>query len=164
MTDVAARRGGQVPHSPADRRTPVTFETTMNRVLKVGLAGSAAAMLIAAAVGFLAAGAPGVYGGLIGIAVPVAFFGLTAVVGKVTARLALQYLAGAILGSWLLKLIVLMVVLWWLRGEDFYSSGAFFIAFAVGTIGFLAVETTIMLRARMLYVEPAESSPGETPR
>ncbi|WP_320784620.1 hypothetical protein [Streptomyces sp. CRN 30] len=139
---------------------PVTVSEAMLAVLRIGLLSAVAAAVVAGGIGALVDGWAGVAGGLLGIAVPVAFLAVTAVVGMVTARLAPQQLAAAVMGSWLIKIILLMVVLWLLQGRDFFSIWMFFGAFLVGTFGFLALETAVLYRARLAYVNP-DSGQGE---
>ncbi|GAA2244594.1 hypothetical protein GCM10010145_09320 [Streptomyces ruber] len=139
---------------------PVTVSEAMLKVLRLGLTGAVAAAVVAVGIGYLVDGGAGAVGGLLGIAVPVGFLAVTAVVGLVTARLAPHQLAAAVMGSWLIKIILLMVVLWLLQGRDFFSTWMFFGAFLVGTFGFLALEAVILYRARLAYVN-VDSGHGE---
>lgn len=133
---------------------PVTVSEAMLRVLRLGLLGALLAAAVAALVGYAVDGGAGAVGGLLGIAVPVVFLAVTALVGLVTVRLAPQQLAAAVMGSWLIKIILLILVLWLLQGRDFFSTWMFFGAFLVGTFGFLALEAMVLYRARMAYVNP----------
>ncbi|GAA2472497.1 hypothetical protein GCM10010406_05270 [Streptomyces thermolineatus] len=132
----------------------MTVSEAMLRVLRLGLLGALAAAAVAALVGYAVDGGAGAVGGLLGIAVPVVFLAVTALVGLVTVRLAPQQLAAAVMGSWLIKIILLVLVLWLLQGRDFFSTWMFFGAFLVGTFGFLALEAMVLYRARMAYVNP----------
>lgn len=126
----------------------------MSRLLRTGLVGFAVALPVVALVGFLVDGGPGVWGAVLGLALPLAFFSITAVVALVTVRLRPEYLGAAVLGSWLLKIIVLIAVLVPLSHADFYNRVVFFVVLLLGTFGYLALEAVIVLRTKVPYVEP----------
>lgn len=130
----------------------------MARVLGIGGIAFAIALPVAAALGWLLAGGPGLWGAVIGMAIPVAFFSITAAVALWTARVRVELLGVAVLGSWLLKLVVLIGVLVVLRDADFYSRPALFAALLVGTAGYLVLEAIVVTRTRVPYVEPVPSS------
>ena len=130
----------------------------MSAVLKWGTAGSLVATVIAAAIGWLVDGSAGLWGGVIGIAIPVAFYSITVVVALVTLRVRPEVFGAAVLGSWVVKIAVLIGVLAALSNADFYSRGAFFIAFVVGTVGYLVAEAVIVVKTRVPFIEPRESA------
>jgi len=120
----------------------------MTAVLRWGTTGSIVVI----------AGSQGLWGGILGIVIPVAFFSITVVVALVTLRVNPQVFGAAILGSWVVKIVLLIVVLAVLSGADFYSRTVFFIAFVIGTIGYLLTEAIIVIKTRVPYLEPRESS------
>lgn len=128
----------------------------MTAVLRWGSLGSLIAMVVAIVIGFLIAGMPGLWGGLLGIAIPVAFFTITVVVAVVTVRVRPEVFGAAILGSWLIKIVVLIAVLAVLSRADFYNRAIFFAAFVVGTVGYLVTEAIIVVRTRVPYIEPQQ--------
>ncbi len=130
----------------------------MSAVLRWGTAGSIVAMVLAGGIGWLVDGTDGLWGGVLGIVIPVAFFSITVIVALVTLRVNPQVFGAAILGSWVVKLALLIVVLALLSGADFYSRTVFFIAFVVGTIGYLLTEAIIVIKTRVPYLEPREST------
>ena len=83
------------------------------------------------------------------------FLGITAA-ALFTARLSPSTLGAAVLGSWLLKIVVLLVALIALDGRDFYSRGVF-VVFLLGTAGFLVVEAIVVVRTKVPYVEPTDA-------
>ena len=103
---------------------------------------------------------PGVWGALLGAAVGGGFVLFTAVVVLATANSEPTTLAAVLLGSWLLKLILAIVVMVVLRGMDFYSRGTFVAVIALAVVGLLAVETRAVLGAKDPYVEPLPSGPA----
>lgn len=130
----------------------------MTAVLRWGTAGSIVAMVLAGGIGWLVDGTEGFWGGVLGIVIPVSFFSITVIVALVTLRVNPQVFGAAILGSWVVKLALLIVVLALLSGADFYSRTVFFIAFVVGTIGYLLTEAIIVIKTRVPYLEPREST------
>ena len=130
----------------------------MTAVLRWGSLGSLIAMVVAVVIGFLVAGMPGLWGALLGIAIPVAFFSITVIVALITVRVRPEVFGAAILGSWLIKIVVLIAVLAVLSRADFFDRGIFFAAFVVGTVGYLVTEAIIVVRTRVPYIEPENRS------
>ena len=113
-------------------------------------------------VGYLVAGVPGFWGGLLGVGIAVAFFTLTVVVALVTARFHPTLLGIVVMVSWLVKMGLLVVILVFLRSADFYSRPVFFLSLLVCTFGYLGMEAWIVNRTKVLYLE-TEFAPT-TPR
>lgn len=130
----------------------------MSAVLKWGTVGSVVVMVLAAGVGWLVDGSAGMWGAILGIAIPVAFYSITVIVALVTLRVRPEVFGAAILGSWVVKIAVLIGVLAALSNADFYSRGAFFVAFVVGTVGYLVAEALIVVKTRVPFIEPREST------
>ncbi len=139
-------------HSPSGPLPGV--QRPMRAVLRWGTLAALGALVVAGGVGYLIDGTSGLWGGVLGIAVPVAFFTVTVVVALVTVRLRPEILGAAILGSWIVKLIILIAVLAALSNADFYNRTVFFIAFTLGTVGYLVLEAVIVVRTRVPYTEP----------
>lgn len=127
----------------------------MRRVLRLGTGGFLAALPLATLIGFVIDGASGAWGALLGMAIPVAFFSVTAAIALWTMRVRPEWLGAAVLGSWLIKVIVLIAVLAWLSNATFYNRAIFFVMLLVGTVGYLVVEAAIVLRTRVPYIDPS---------
>lgn len=128
----------------------------MSAVLKWGTVGSVIVMVVAAGIGWLIAGTPGLWGAILGIAIPVAFYSITVIVALVTLRVRPGVFGAAILGSWIVKIALLVVVLAILSRTDFYNRGVFFVAFLIGTIGYLVAEALIVVKTRVPFIEPSQ--------
>jgi hypothetical protein len=139
---------------PAARPAPTALVAPMRRMLRVGTIAALVALPASALVGWLLGGAPGAWGALIGMGLAVAFFGVTVAVALATARMDPTRLGIWVLGSWLVKMVLLIVVLALLRDADFYSRPALFAALLVGTAGSLLLEARIVTSTRVPYVEP----------
>ena len=134
--------------------TVTTHKQSAKTALTVGLVAWMGLTAVAVAIGAAIAGKPGVWAAVIGSGIAGVFFLLTAGVAVVTSAMNPAYLGGAILGSWLIKIIVLMGVLAWLRNEDFYHRGILFGTLIVTTFGMLILESVLVTRAKVPYVEP----------
>jgi hypothetical protein len=139
--------------TPASRRGPTALVTPMRRVLRVGLIASLVALPVAVVLGYLVAGAAGAWGAAIGMGIAVGFFAITVGVALGTASMDATALGASVLGSWLIKMILLIVVLVLLRDADFYSRPVLFLALLVGTIGTLVLEALVVTRTQVPYTE-----------
>lgn len=137
---------------------PATPLPALRRVLVVGGLGAALALPLAAVLGWLVDGSAGLWGAVLGVAVPVLFFGATVVLALVTVRLSPGALGTAVLVSWLVKLVLLVVVLLLLDRLDGWSRPVFGVAFLLSVAGWLALEAWLVLRTRQPYVTPRPSS------
>ena len=104
--------------------------------------------------GLLIAGSAGLTGALLGIAIPSVFFGTTLAVALLTGRTAGPALGAVVLGSWLVKLVVLVVVLAVLKPLTFYDRPVFGVALLGWTAVLLGLEVRVIKNTRQLYVEP----------
>ncbi len=132
----------------------------LRTAVRHGVLGLIVLTVLAAGVSALFLGLPGVWGALLGAAVGGGFVLFTAVVVLATARSEPATLAAVLLGSWLLKLILAIIVMVVLRGMDFYSRGAFVAVIALAVVGLLALETRAVLGAKMTYVQPSTQGPA----
>jgi Ca2+/Na+ antiporter len=121
--------------------------------LRKGLLAWAVLTVALSAIGYLVSGESGVWGALLASVLAGSFFAVTGIVAALTANLDVQYLGFAVLGSWLLKIVVLLGALFWLRGQDFYDRPIFFITLLLETIVLLVLEAVLVTRAPVPYVE-----------
>jgi hypothetical protein len=121
--------------------------------LRKGLLAWAVLTVALSAIGFLVSGESGVWGALLASVLAGSFFAVTGIVAALTVNLDVQYLGFAVLGSWLLKIVVLLGALFWLRGQDFYDRPIFFITLLLETVVLLVLEAVLVTRAPVPYVE-----------
>jgi hypothetical protein len=143
----------------------VTMAPVLKLALRYGVIFAVAVAIVAGSIGFLVAGTPGLIGGLLGAALAAVFLGLTAVSFLIAGRVAKgdstsPVFFGIVIGVWLLKLIVFIVVEVLLRGQPWFNPLVFFGSVVVVVIGSLVLDAVAMYRARMPYVDV--SLPGET--
>lgn len=136
---------GPAPSAWADR--PVA-------AARAGLLALVPFVPVAALVGLLAAGREGVVGALLGSLVPATVLLLTWTAAEIGARRSAQGFAGVMLGSYLVKLVLVGVVLALVRdvgGADRTSLG---IAAISGLMLALVVEARVISSTKAPYVEP----------
>ena len=121
--------------------------------LRKGLVAWAFLTVALSAIGYLVSAESGVWGALLASVLAGSFFAVTGIVAALTSNLDVQYLGFAVLGSWLLKIVVLLGALFWLRGQDFYDRPIFFITLLLETIVLLVLEAVLVTRAPVPYVE-----------
>lgn len=133
------------PSAWADR--PVT-------AARLGLLSLAAFVPVAALLGLLVAGREGLVGALLGSLVPTVVLLLTWGAAELGARRSATAFAGLMLGSYLVKLVVVGGVLAVVRDVDGSSRGALGLAAIGGLLLALVVEARVVASTRLPYVEP----------
>jgi len=108
-------------------------------------------------IGWFTAGLPGVWGALIGVAL--AGLCCAATVWSVAHTIGADStaIATSVLGTWLVKLVLIIITLVFLRGREFYNPYVLFGVLALGVLGSVAIEAYCVHRSRMSYVDVAPS-------
>ncbi|WP_425956414.1 hypothetical protein [Xylanimonas sp. McL0601] len=110
--------------------------------------------VLGVAVGALVAGMAGVWGALVGVALA-GFFCATTIWSMLrTVGASPTAMAGVVMGAWVAKIIVLIVVLAVLRGRDFYDPWVLITVVAIGAIGSSLLDYRAVQRGRVPYVQP----------
>jgi hypothetical protein len=135
------------------------------RALRDGTIFALAVAVIGGIVGWLVAGAPGLFGGLLGAALAAVFLGLTAVSILVGGRAAQGDLTspvffGVVLGTWVLKILLFVVFAFWLRAQSWIDGRVFFAVVIIAVIGSLVLDLLAFIRTRVPYVSDVEL-PGD---
>lgn len=128
----------------------------LTRVLRIGGPVALGYILLATGAGHFWAGSWGSFGGMFGALVPTVFLGITAISGVWARRLKPELLGFVILGSWLIKMIVLIGFLAWFKQQDWYDKGTFFVTLLIGTFGLLMLEGWLVTRSPQYYVKVSE--------
>ncbi|MCL2464581.1 MAG: hypothetical protein FWF28_05885 [Micrococcales bacterium] len=113
-----------------------------------------ALLVLGLVVGGLLAGAPGVWGALIGWGLAVVFSTTTIVAMIRTSRSSPAAMAGVVMGTWLAKVVVVVVVLAVLRPLSFYSAPVLGAVLAIAVIGSAVLDYRAVTTGRVPYVEP----------
>lgn len=140
-----------VPPSAAD----AVFRTALRDMLV--LLGVLAVLGIG--LGALVAGTPGAWGALIGVSLALVFSGTTVVSMVMTTGASINRLAAVVMGAWLGKVLVIIVVLAVLQDMDFYSRPVLAIVLLLGVVGSALLDYRAVAQGRVPYVEPGGGAP-----
>jgi hypothetical protein len=121
---------------------------------RTGLLASLAFAPVAGLVGLLAAGQRGALGAALGCLVPASVLLLTWGAAELGARRSATAFAGLLMGSYLVKLVVVGLLLAVLRDADGADRTSLGIAAVVGLLLALVVEARVIASTRAPYVEP----------
>lgn len=113
--------------------------------------------LVGGVVGYLVAGTDGLWSALLGVLVAAAFLGITVASILIANRwfgdpLYVPIFFGIVLGGWILKFVVFLVLLLVLRGQPWVEPMVFFLALVASVLASLAVDVLVLLRMRMPHV------------
>lgn len=126
----------------------------LRRAMRWTLVLVGALVVLGSAVGVLVAGTEGLWGALVGAALAALFCATTVWSMQRTVGKPPTVMAGVVMGTWLAKIVVLIVVLAVLRGADFYDPYVLFVVLAIGAIGSALLDYLAVKGARMPYVQP----------
>ncbi len=124
------------------------------RIILWGAVLAVALAVVGGVVGLLVADTPGLLGGLLGAVLSVVFLGLTAVSVLVALRVSKgQMISGAffgiVMGTWLLKFVVFIVVLVLLRNQDWVDFPVLAFVIIAGVVGSLVIDVVAVAKARI---------------
>ncbi|PRQ12364.1 hypothetical protein C1Y63_01945 [Corynebacterium sp. 13CS0277] len=97
-------------------------------------------------------GMPGIWGALIGAAIGGGFVALTALSVLVTANTNPATTGAVVLGGWLLKIVVLLIILFAIRDLTFYHHVALFITAVAALLAMLGSEVWGVMKSRTTYI------------
>ncbi|WP_157008491.1 hypothetical protein [Agromyces laixinhei] len=145
---------------PESDRTP-TSNPVLQRALLWGAALAGVILVVSAVLGFLFAGVTGLLGALVGTLMAVVFMGVTAASILLANRfsgsdLFVGAFFGIVLGGWLLKFIVFIVLVVVLRGADWLDPTVLFLSLVAGVIASLVVDVLVVAKSRLPYVSDVE--------
>ncbi|WP_183418138.1 hypothetical protein [Microbacterium proteolyticum] len=137
-----------------EARRPLSSTPVLRTALVWGGIVTAALLVAGAAVGFAVGGAPGLGSALAGVAVSAIFLAVTAISILVANRwygdpLYVPIFFGIVLGGWLLKLILFIVAIAVLRGQDWVDLVVFYVALVISVLASLAVDVVVLMRMRI---------------
>lgn len=129
-------------------------------ILRTTLVWSAAVTAVLAVVGgligYLVAGESGLWSALAGVLLAAIFLGITGVSILIANRwfgtdLYVPLFFGIVLGGWLLKFVVFLIVLFVVRDQPWVNPTVFFLAIVVGVLAALMVDVIVLTRMRLPY-------------
>jgi hypothetical protein len=137
---------------------PSSTDLVFRQALRDMLVLLAGLTVLGVLIGYLVAGLPGVWGALIGVGVALLFSGTTVVSVQRTTHSAPATMMAVILGAWLAKIIIVIVLLVALKPLDFYNPQVLAIVMLLGVIGSAVLDARAVSRGRVGYFEPAAGS------
>jgi hypothetical protein len=151
------------PRHPADR-TP-TSNPVLRRALLWGAVLAAVIAVVGGLIGFVVAGSEGLVSALLGTLIAVVFMGITAGSILLANRFAgsdvfVGAFFGIVLGGWLLKFILFIVLVVVLRDADWLNPVVLFLSIVAGVIGSLVVDVLVVARSRLPYASDAQLPPA----
>jgi hypothetical protein len=137
-----------------EARRPLSSTPVLRTALVWGGIVTAVLLVAGAAVGFAVGGAGGLGSALSGVAVSAFFLAVTAISILVANRwfgdpLYVPIFFGIVLGGWLLKLILFIVAIAVLRGQDWVDLVVFYVALVISVLASLAVDVVVLMRMRI---------------
>lgn len=124
-------------------------DAPLRAALRYGIAGLAVLVVVSAILSSIFAGLPGLWGALIGSALGGAFILTTAASVLFSAKIETGLQGLVLLGSWVGKLLLAVIVVAVLQNYDFYSRGALFLTVVGALLIVLGAETYGLLRQRV---------------
>jgi len=152
------------------RPHPVTSTPVLRTTLVWSAVVTGGLAVVGAVVGFLVAGGSGLVSALIGVLMAALFLAITGISILVANRwygdaLYVPLFFGIVMGGWILKFVVFIVVLLVLRGQPWIQPMVFFVAVVVGVVAALVVDVATLVRMRIPHVSdvtlPTDPEEGE---
>ena len=134
---------------------PVVSSTPVLRTTLLWSAVATAVLAIAgAAIGYAVGGMDGLWSALVAVVLAAVFLALTAASILIANRwygdaLYIPIFFGLVMGAWVLKFVVFIVVLIGLRGQPWLNSTVFFIALVTSVVASLVIDVIVMTRMRI---------------
>lgn len=124
----------------------------LKRALRFGSIALVAITIISLAVWGGMRGMPGIWGVLVGAGIGGGFVLLTVLSVLAASKTSPTNTIIVVMGSWLIKLLVLIVILAVIRDMDFYDKMALFVTVVLALIATLGTEARGVVSARVSYV------------
>lgn len=127
-------------------------QTVFAKVLKLGSLLILSIAVLGSAIGFLAAGLPGLFGALAGATIALIFVSLTALSVLVGSKLSLGGFYGVVLGGWILKLVLFVLAISILKSVQGLNGVAVFATLVASVLGSLVVDALVVAKSKIPVV------------
>ncbi|UJP11374.1 hypothetical protein L2X99_07625 [Microbacterium sp. KUDC0406] len=147
--------------------TPVSSTPILRRTLLWSAAGALVVGIVAGAIGFVVGGWNGMWSGLLGVFLAFVFLAITGASILIANRwfgdpLYVQIFFAIVLGGWLIKLGIFIVVMIVLSGQAWIQPMVFFLSIVAGVLLSLVVDVIVLTKMRLPHVSDVEL-PSEAP-
>lgn len=143
-----------VPEGAGPASTAADEQAVLRRALRDGAVLVGGLAVLGVVVGGLLSGLPGVWGALLGAAFALFFSATTVVTMLKTVGKSAVTMGAVVMGSWLVKMLVLIVALAILTRFDFYDRVVLFVVLLVGAVGSALLDYRAVRNGRVPYVAP----------
>lgn len=130
----------------------------LRKTLVYGFAFAGLVAVVGALIGAMVVGPIGVWSAVIGAAMAAVFLGITALSILIAVRFDIVAFFGIVLGAWLLKFVIFIVVALALRNQPWISSTVLFLTLICGVAVSLVVDVVVVMKTRMPYVSDLSSN------
>lgn len=151
--DTPAPGPAGAPTAPA-RASDEAVRAVLRRALRDMLLLVGVLLVLGGGLGLATSGLKGLWGALLGVAVTLVFSGTTVLSMLRTVGTSVTTTGAVILGTWLVKMVVLVAAFVLLDGQDFYQRDLFVGTLLVGVLGSLYLDYLAATRGRVPYTEP----------
>lgn len=144
----------------APQPAPPASVPVLRRALLWGACVGLAITVVGAVVGLLVSGPAGLAGGAIGGVIAILFPGMSAASILIANRFSASPVYTAVffaivLGGWILKFIVFIVLVMILRGQPWLDPVVLFVTLVAAILASLVVDVVVVARTRLPYVSDA---------
>ena len=148
--------------------SPVSSNPILRRTLLWSALSMVVLALVAGGIGMLVGGGEGLVSGLLGVVLAMLFLGITALSILIANRwfgdpLYVQLFFAIVLGGWLLKLGLFVVIMIVLSGQPWIEPMVFFLSIVTGVVATLVIDVIVITKMRLPNVSDA-SLPTEAPK
>src|SRR5215472_816037 len=110
--------------------------------------------LLMVVLGAVLGGSKGLLGAVLGVALVIAFFGVSVLVVGRAAKMSPQAMMAAAVGTFLVKILVLIILLGIFQDSTAFNGKTFGLTVIVCVIAYSAAQMVSSMRLKMPYVEP----------
>ena len=110
--------------------------------------------LLMIVLGAVLGGSKGLLGAVLGVGLVIAFFGISVLVVSRAARVSPQAMMAAAVGTFLVKILVLIILLGTFQNWTAFNDKIFGLTVIVCVIAYSAAQMVSSMRLKMPYVEP----------
>jgi len=110
--------------------------------------------LLMIVLGAVLAGTKGLIGALLGVALVIAFFGISVLVVGRAAKVSPQAMMAAAVGTFLVKILVLIILIGSFQNSTAFNDKIFGLTVIVCVIAYSAAQMISSIRLKIPYVEP----------
>ncbi|WP_111718387.1 hypothetical protein [Homoserinimonas sp. OAct 916] len=107
--------------------------------------------VVGAVIGAIVVGPVGVWSALIGAAMAAVFLGITVGSILLANRFHVAAFFPIVLGAWLLKFILFIVLALVLKDQPWINTMVLFLCLVIGVIGSLVIDVVVVMKTRMPY-------------